>query len=339
EPSALEKVGSGALVVLGESDGWKIHGRGLTAAERLPDKRLLIAKWVRRLTNWNGRRVTQDQWRERIVPLLERGLAARHTPLVKIIESNEKITVHLSLAELSIKALVDKHGVALYKPRERTGLPPDCLRCTLIETCRTLSPATGTAALWRRLGLIDTAGVPTRRGTIVSFFSQSDGLAIAAALEDTEYPVEELVYDLANLDAGFRFAGEENRYGGRLAVACHKAYGLQSIPGYLENGLPPKYGAGAEQVVAAVHRDPASKHQWVTEWLGPGDIDRTIIEWRSLLRQIAHAPQLDWDRWSQLQDLARQILQETESPTITDLPPLEYHQTKRIEHRLFLRRH
>ncbi len=27
------------------------------------------------------------------------------------------------------------------------------------------------------------------------------------------------------------------------------------------------------------------------------------------------------------------------SPTLTDLPPLEYHQTKRVDHRLFLRRH
>jgi hypothetical protein len=43
------------------------------------------------------------------------------------------------------------------------------------------------------------------RGRIVSFFSQGDGLAIAAALEDETYPLDELVYDLANLDAGFRF--------------------------------------------------------------------------------------------------------------------------------------
>jgi hypothetical protein len=37
--------------------------------------------------------------------------------------------------------------------------------------------------------------------------------------------------------------------------------------------------------------------------------------------------------------MAKAILNETESPTITDLPPLEYHQTKRIDHRLILRRH
>jgi hypothetical protein len=92
-------------------------------------------------------------------------------------------------------------------------------------------------------------------------------------------------------------------------------------------------------VVAAVHKDPASKHKWVTEMLGAGDIDRIIIEWRSTLRQIAHAPDVDWARWRQLQSRARELLSETESPTITDLPPLEYHQTKRVDHRLILRRH
>jgi len=73
--------------------------------------------------------------------------------------------------------------------------------------------------------------------------------------------------------------------------------------------------------------------------LGPGDIDRIIIEWRSLLRQMAHAPDLDWPRWRALQQMAKAILRETESPTLTDLPPLEYHQTKRVDHRLILRRH
>jgi hypothetical protein len=107
----------------------------------------------------------------------------------------------------------------------------------------------------------------------------------------------------------------------------------------LESGVPPKYGAGAEQVVAAVHQDPSSKHKWVSETLGAGDIDRIIIEWRSTLRQMAHAPDVDWARWRQLQCRARELLNETESPTITDLPPLEYHQTKRVDHRLILRRH
>jgi hypothetical protein len=187
--------------------------------------------------------------------------------------------------------------------------------------------------------LVEANGVPTRRGQVISFFSQDDGLGIAAALEDETYPLDELIYDLANLDAGYRFCREENRWAGRLPVACHQLYGLQSIPGYLENGAPPHYGAGAEQIVASIHKNPLSKSSWVNEWLGAGDIDRVIIEWRSLLRRMAHAPKLEWPRWLALQAMARAILSETESPTLTALPPLDYNQSKRIEHRLVLRRH
>ncbi len=122
-------------------------------------------------------------------------------------------------------------------------------------------------------------------------------------------------------------------------MACHEKFGLQNVPGYLENGIPPDYGAGAAQVVASAHKNPASKHTWINSLLGAGDIDRIIIEWRSLLRQVAHAPVLEWPRWRALQAMAKGILNETQSPTMTDLPPLEYHQTRRVDHRLILRRH
>ena len=181
-------------------------------------------------------------------------------------------------------------------------------------------------------------------GTNVEFHRYSGvghgfGLGIAAALEDVNYPIEELIYDLANLDAGFRFCGEENRWAGRLPMACYRIFGIQSIPGYLENGVPPRYGSGAEQIVASVHKNPSTKSSWITQLLGVGDIDRVIIEWRSLLRQISNAPSLPWPRWQALQAMAKGILNETESPTLTNLPPLDYQQTRRIEHPLILRRH
>ncbi len=339
EPAALEKVGFGQLCVLHETDGLPVHGRAFTVAERVPGNRVLLVKWVRRLTNWHGRQAALNVWRERILPLVEQGLARRKTPVVKILELPQKIAVEVSLGELTLRVPVDSYGVAIWHPREREVFPPDCARCDWVSICRALPTGTGTAMLWRRLGLVDAAGTPTRRGRIVSCFSQGDGLAIAAALEESTYPIEDLVYDLANLDAGFRFAGDENRWAGRLALACHQAYGLQTIPGYLENGLPPKYGAGAEAIVAAAHRDPDSRHRWAGEFVGAGDIDRIIIEWRSLLRQVAHAPPLDWPRWQALQQRARAILNETESPTLTDLPPLEFSQTRRLEHQLVLRRH
>jgi superfamily II DNA/RNA helicase len=336
---ALEKTGSGTLTAISEEGGRKVYGRALTAAERLDADRIVIAKWVRRLTNWNGRHTTMTVWSQKIVPLLEQQLAAQKTPVQRFADEGRAILALVSIADLTMRVPVDEYGMALWRPFEREVLPYDCARCALVQTCKGLPTAPGTALLWRRLGLVEPNGIPTRRGRIVSFFSQGDGLAIAAALEEESYPLEELIYDLANLDAGFRFCGEDNRWGGRLAMVCHERYGLQTVAGYLENGVPPKYGAGAEQVVASVHKNQAEKQRWVTDVLGPGDIDRIIIEWRSLLRQVAHAPDLDWPRWRLLKAMARNILNETESPTLTELPPLEFHQTRRVDHRLILRKH
>ena len=216
----------------------------------------------------------------------------------------------------------------------------DCACCELVSTCRKLPRAHGVVHHWRRFGLIESHGAPTQRGVIVSFFTGGDGLALAAAMEDHQYPIEELVYDLANLRGGFRFHGDEDRYEGRLAWVCRQTYGAHSVLGYLERGAPPEYGFGANEVVADIHHNPALKQRWIQEVAEEGDIDRVFIEWRSLLRRIAHAPALlDHPRWTSFKERAGQILDETESPTLTDLPPLEYRQTQRCEHRLKLRRH
>src|SRR6059036_2620341 len=242
EPAALEKIGTGILVVLTQQDGLPVYGRSMTVAEKLNADRILLVKWIRRLTHWDGRQTNQSVWNERIVPLVEQKLANQRTPVVRFETHAHKIVALVSLADLTMRVPVDSYGIAIWHPIEREVLRADCARCSLVPVCRQLSTATGVAMLWRRLGLVDAAGVPTNRGRIVSFFSQGYGLAIAAALEDTTYPLDELIYDLANLDGGFRFCGEDNRWGGRLAIVCHEKFGLQSIPGYLENGLPPKYG-------------------------------------------------------------------------------------------------
>jgi hypothetical protein len=336
---ALEKIGQGLLCAVGEENGQKVYGRCTTVAERAGHDKVILVKWVRRLINWHGRDATLNAWKEKVAPLIQSRLAAKRTPVIRFEDNEYKITAVLSLADLTMRVAVDSYGVAIWRPVEREVIPRDCAICSLVPVCKQLPTTTGVAMLWRRLGLVDAVGVPTRRGRIVSFFSQGDGLAIAAALEDEKYPIDELIYDLANLDAGFRFANDENRWGGRLAMDCQRAYGVQSIPGYLENGVPPHYGWGAADVVQSIHKDPLSKSRWVTEFLGTGDIDRIIIEWRSMLRRIANSPALDWARWTALQQLAKTILNETESPTETNLPPLEYNQTKRMEHRLVFRRH
>ena len=68
--------------------------------------------------------------------------------------------------------------------------------------------------------------------------------------------------------------------------------------------------------------------------LALGSVVVGVLGW-----SIAHAPGLEWERWTGLQRLAKSMLQQTESPTDTDLPALEYHQTKRVDHQLVLRRH
>src|SRR5688572_23011831 len=275
-PHAIEKIGFGHMTLLDDDGTTKIYGRSITVADRLHDGRLIITKWIRRLINWTSRQAPEEIWESKLVPLIERKLAEAKTPVVRFKKLSHKIVAEVSLAEQTMRVPVDRYGVALFKPIEREVLPHDCSVCSLVPVCRQLSTAAGAALLWRRLTLIDHEGNPTMRGRIVSFFMQGDGLAIAAALEDETYPLDELIYDLADLDAGFRFCGEENRWAGRLAMVCQAQYGLQSIPGYLENGIPPKYGAGAELVVSSLHRNPLSKHEWVTDLLGPGDIDRVI---------------------------------------------------------------
>lgn len=336
---ALEKLSHGTLVGLGDGPAGRRYGKLVKVADVLTGDRVVLVKWLRRLTGWDGRVATMAEWNDLIRPAAEERLAQERTPVIRF-ERRQTHQLHavLSLAHLPLRVPVDRQGIALWRPREREVPHAECETCALNATCRQLATATGTAVLWRRLELVDAQGIPTRRGRLVSAFSGGDGLALSAALEDEGYPLDELVYDLANLDAGFRFCGDDNRWAGRLAMACYAAYGPQNIPGYLENGMPPQYGAGAEEVVAAVRKDPNARHRWATDLLGAGDIDRVVIEWRSLLRQVAHAPRLDWPRWTSFQKLAAGVLDETESPTETDLPPLEPGQRQRVDHRLTFRR-
>lgn len=159
---------------------------------------------------------------------------------------------------------------------------------------------------WRALGLVDDRAVPTRRGEIFSFFSRGEGLAIAVALEDSEYPLDELVYDLANLRAGHRFrafAKSESR----LGLVCRQAFGFKDCPGYLKGGLPLEYGEGAAEILRS-RKAFSSQSDAGFEDLKSGDLERAGIEWRSLLALIARGPSLEDDRWMGLQSEARSLV-------------------------------
>ena len=335
EPAALQTTGFGELLTL--ADGR--YGRSVKVADRFGTDGIRLTGWIRRQTGWNGRETRLEVWRSLVVPLVTRAFEAEGLPVVRLVEEPDQILALVSLAAQPLEVPVDAHGVALWRAREREVVPEDCGACPLVPECRRLPTAVGTALLWRRLGLVDPSGNPTRRGRVVSVFHGGDGLAVAAALEDEAYPLDDLVYDLANLDAGHRFSGPEDRWGGRLAMTCRGAYGNASVPGYLDSGVPPGYGDGADVVVRTIHRDPMAKGRFATDFLGTGDVDRIIIEWRSLLRQVVHAGFPDWPRWTGLQALGKSLLRETTSPTLTDLPPIEYGQTRRVDLQLRFRRH
>ena len=336
---ALEDLGLGPVRMVPGSEGsLPVYARLQPIGDALHDGRVVMSRVVRRALEWNSRTVTGDVWEKQVVPAFAATSKTEGSAVLAVMRRGEQFHALMSLENAVVKARVDSHGVALWRAPVREVPCPECVDCAFARDCQQLPASTGVALLCRRLGLVDAFGKPTRRGRMMGFFSQADGLAIAAALEDETYPLDELAYDLANLDAGFRFAGDDNRWGGRLVAACQRAYGMQRIPGYLENGVPPGYGAGAAEVVAMLHKNPLQKHRLTNDILGAGDIDRALIEWRSLLRQIAHAPKLDWPRWTGLQSIAKSILNETASPTLGQLPPLAYNQTKRMDHRLILRR-
>ena len=332
-PRSLENVKEGQLYLL-SNEPLKIYGQSIKVAEQLDNNRIQLGKRIRRLTKWKGRYVSQRRWNEKLIPLIKTTLLEAGIPLIRFQESNQTISAITSLASVNVSVVVDRHGVALWNPELRTGSPDACQECQQESICQSLSPSNATALLWRRLKLIDSLGRPTRRGNIVSFFSHGDGLAIAASVEDNEYPLDELIFDLSNLDGGYRFSGDDNRWAGRLAECCKSTYGSINIPGYLEHGLPPNYGFGASEILHSIHQQPHTKPQWTTDILGIGDIDRIIIEWRSRLRQITKAPNLEWNRWSEFKALCKEILNETESPSIVALPELSHLQKKRVNHRL-----
>ena len=195
-----------------------------------------------------------------------------------------------------------------------------------LESLSTLSPA----EVWAKLRLIDSKGVPTMRGIIFSFFSRGEGLAVAVALEDESYPVDELVYDLANLRAGHRFRGYAKSES-RLSILCREAFGFKNCPGYLKNGLPVEYGEGATEAIR--NRDEIlSNREALAEDLSVGDLERISIEWRSLLSLIAHSPGVDSERWQSLRQSARALVGESmESGKLPELPELPHRQAERFQ--------
>src|SRR4029450_1627148 len=96
---------------------------------------------------------------------------------------------------------------------------------------------------------------------------------------------------------------------------CQRVYCRADCPGYLSMGVPVQYGAGASEVVRELVADPRSKHKLTNELLRHGDIERALVEWRSILRHIVIAPAYPLSRWTELKAAAKELVDKTASPT------------------------
>jgi hypothetical protein len=247
--------------------------------------------------------------------------------IVDWIMRGKLLSVRLDYADVQVQAFIDSVGNGLIDPPERENLPDVCRTCDQLEYDKTVAIVNSPTYAWRHLGLVEPDGTPTTRGMIFSFFHGGEGLAVAVALEDETYPIEELVFDLANIRAGPRFAGEDAPLGGRLGILCQRIYGRADYPGYLSMGVPVQYGAGASEVVRALVADPRSKHKLTSELLRHGDIERALVEWRSILRHVVLAPAYPLLRWTELKAAAEELVDKTTSPTsavdLATLVPLQ----------------
>ncbi len=249
----------------------------------------------------------------------------------EFVRRGDVLSVRVDFSPVPIAAWRDSLGQFLVDPPERAALPLPCRGCPELEHDQTVEIVASPAFAWRRLGLVEVDGTPTRRGVVFGFFQGGEGLAIAAALEDETYPVDDLVFDLANIRAGPRFAGDDAPLGGRLGALCQRVYERADHPGYLEMGVPVHYGSGASEVIREIVTNPTGRYKITSDSLRHGDVERALMEWRSLVRHISSAPDVEWDRWRALILAAKDLLKRSTSPTSLDFPPLLASQQRRLE--------
>ena len=256
------------------------------------------------------------------------------------------LTARADFSGSTVAAYRDSLGKNLIAPQRRTVVIEAETHFVDESTGIQRETRGGTAAhAWRKLGLIDDRGAPTRRGLLFSFFQHGEGLAVAAGLEDEHYPIDALIWHLINLRASHRFeiagAGTEGDSGSeRLAMVCRRAYGPVDHEGYLRLGLPVGYGEGAAEAVQAWQRGgPGGQKFGPGSEFGIGDIERACIEWLSLLRHIRGAPDFDFDRWRELKAVAGELLDRKKSANpLRNLPEFPSAVlSRRRQHRLTYR--
>jgi len=320
-PETLDRFPLGNLCRLREQ---RIYGRELPVAI-LGQESATPVKWWRKILQ--VKQLPEADLKHQIAARLPKLSGGGES--CEFVRHGNLLSVRLDFSRVRLTAWRDSLGKALPDPPEREALPLACRDCSQLQHDQIAEIVPSPAYAWRRLGLVEVDGTPTRRGVIFGFFQAGEGLAVAAALEDETYPIDDLVFDLGNIRAGPRFAGEDSRLAGRLGARCQTVYERADHPGYLEMGVPVQYGAGAAEVIREVITNPGGRYKITSEELRHGDVERALMEWRSLLRHIAAATDLDWDRWIELKAAARELLARTTSPVSFDFPPLLAAQQRR----------
>ncbi len=346
-PESLARIQVGNLCKLGGGDG-NTYGRQVALA-MMPQKSgsgsVTLVKWMYQhvrsyyqqsdpQARLPGRQWKLEHFERDLVPLLP--YFTQGGKVRDLIEHNGLISARLDYSGAQVFARIDSHGRALINPPFRIVEPPPFPTFAELAGPPTgeNQPRSTPAEWWHQLGLIDENKHPTRRGVIFSFFNHGEGLAIAAALEDESYALEDLLYDLANLRAGHRFEEYEDA-SSRLGNICRLRYHGLTCPGYLEQGVPPEYGNGAAEVLTKIRTTPGARAELVSDNLRHGDIERALLEWRSILNHLSFAPDYNWDRWRELKELARVFLASYFSVTqVADLPELTPAQRQRFNCRL-----
>ncbi len=284
-------------------DGRNIYGKEIAIGTERNPHLFSLTRNIRQLTGLDGtQEYSIDQLDDAVVPLLAPHLCGGK--VAGMVQRQEILVLQIDFSQTPWQVYEDKYGIALVESDERVAVIEH--RTHITAGGASVMAAKNTAVYaWRKLGLIEEDGTPTRRGRVFSCFYGGEGLAIAAVLEDESYPLDELVLHLANLRAGHKFHDVSAPCGSeRLASACLEAYGAANYLGYLDAGLPPAYGEGAAEIIANWMGPGHSKYK-PPEHIGEGDIERAFTEWLSLLRQIANAPQIEWGRWERLRAVAR----------------------------------
>lgn len=240
----------------------------------------------------------------------------------ELIERGNIIYARLSFDNSIVYGIRDEKGRVLINPPQRTRSNESQEFKQLLGDVQITKNPTSTAEKWYALNLIDENGHPTKEGLVFSYFNHGEGLAISAGLLDLNYPIEDMIWDLANVRAGYRFSDHISS-GDRLASCCRELFGHRDVEHYLKKGLPPEYGEGASEVMKIFQFNKSKIKNFLNRDLRSGDIERGHTEWLNLLNNITQSPDLEWPRWSELKTKSRQLLKKisTKLQTNTRPPP------------------